>query len=279
MNTSKQLEIESIPNPTIVESQTNKDLSNLTRLFQNHKIHFIEFENQILINNKDVCDYLEYHDARAVMRRLDEDEKFFLEIRLGSTGLLVRRTESQTQGQWYINESGLYRLVIGSIKPEAQKFRKWVTSEVLPSIRKTGQYNTIPLPTDPTDIALMLADQLRAERDKRLETEKTLAIATPKAESFDKLMNSDGCFLMGDVAKIIHSEKHPCGSIRLFEFLRKNGYLNKKNIPYQKYCDLQWFKEVAKTREHPKTGEHIAYSQIYVTPHGIEVIRKLWEGK
>ena len=114
----------------------------------------------------DVCRALELSNSRIVADRLDEDER--------------RKLDLPRQGEtWFVTESGLYAVILRSDKPNAKKFRKWVTSEVLPSIRKHGAYatkDTIDKIISNPDYGIMLLQNLKEEREKREEAERRNAI-------------------------------------------------------------------------------------------------------
>ena len=167
----------------------------------------------------------------------------------------------------YVNESGLYALIFGSKLPSAKTFKKWVTSEILPSIRKTGQYSlsergiTLPDFSNPAEAARAWADmydkahtleaktqeqQLAIEaKDKKIEEDK------PKVAFADAVTSSSSCCLIGELAKILAQNGYKIGQNRLFEWLRQHHYLGSKgeyyNMPYQKYIEQGIFKLSQKT--------------------------------
>jgi len=129
----------------------------------------------MIVNNepwwvaKDVCDILEISNSRDALSRLDADEK----------GVVLTDTPGGKQKMQFVNESGLYSLIMASRKPEAKAFKKWVTSEVLPSIRKNGMYATevtVEKMLNDPDFAIELLTTLKEERAKRIEVEKTNTI-------------------------------------------------------------------------------------------------------
>ena len=143
----------------------------------------------------DVCVALSIGNSRDAMGRLDDEEK----------GVGLIDTLGGAQKMSIVNESGLYSLVLGSRKPEAKAFKKWVTSEVLPSIRKTGQYATQAAPATmalPRSFAEAL--RLAAEQAEQIERqEAALAIAEPKAKALDRLGAADGSMCVTDAAKAL----------------------------------------------------------------------------
>ena len=211
----------------------------------------------------DVCKALGYANGRkATADHVDEGD--------------VTKRDTPTTNQFgseviiqmtYVNESGLYALIFGSKLPSAKAFKKWVTSEILPSIRKTGQYNlsergiTLPNFSNPAEAARAWADmydkahtleaktqeqQLAIEaKDKKIEEDK------PKVAFADAVTSSSSCCLIGELAKILAQNGYKIGQNRLFEWLRQHHYLGSKgeyyNMPYQKYIEQGIFKLSQKT--------------------------------
>lgn len=177
----------------------------------------------------DICKALEMSNPTMVAQRLDDDERTKLDLgRQGETN--------------FITESGLYAVILRSDKPNARKFRKWVTSEVLPSIRKNGGY--IAGQENMTDDelmakALMVAQNKIAERDKQIERMK------PKEIFADAVSASETSILVGDLAKLISQNGYKIGQKRLFEWLRTNNFLIKcgssRNMPQQRFVEQGLF--------------------------------------
>lgn len=182
----------------------------------------------------DVCKALEISNPSKVAQRLDEDERTKLELgRQGETN--------------FITESGLYAVILRSDKPNAKKFRKWVTQEVLPSIRKNGGYIAGQENMSDDELmakALLVAQNKIAERDKQIERMK------PKEIFADAVSASKDAILIGDLAKLISQNGYRIGQNRLFDWLRNNGYLIKsgssRNRPMQRYVEQGLF-EVKET--------------------------------
>ena len=204
---------------------------------------------------KDVSDILEYRNAPDMVRNLDADEK------------LVRTVcvSGQNRGVNFINESGLYHAVIQSKKPEAKKFRKWVTSEVLPSIRKTGCYTVVPK-------TFAEALRLAADQSEQLEQQKAqLALQAPKVEFAEAVMGSDDAFDMATVAKTLNMGK---GRNELFAFLRDNKVLQHDNQPYQTYVDKGYFRVIEQKFVVPDGTVKINIKTV-VFQRGVDFIRRL----
>ena len=195
----------------------------------------------------DVCRALEISNSRMATDRLDEDEKADVSLTDGS----------QTRHMTAVTESGLYALVLGSRKPEAKAFKRWITHDVLPTIRQTGGYvsdeqqfvNTYLTFADANTKALFgqTLAQLRAANEQ-LEQQK------PKVLFADAVSAAHTSILVGELAKLLKQNGVDIGQHRLFQYLRENGYLIKRrgsdyNMPTQYAMEHGWFeiKETAIT--------------------------------
>lgn len=183
---------------------------------------------------KDVAEILGYSNPRdAISKHVDSEDKNSVAIRDGIT----RGNPNQT----VINESGLYCLVLSSKLPSAKKFKRWVTSEVLPALRKTGQYQVKELSGQELMAkALIEAQSVLAAKDKQIEEMK------PKALFADAVTASHTSILVGELAKILKQNGIDMGQKRLFAWLREKGYLIKRqgtdyNMPTQKAMELGLF--------------------------------------
>lgn len=196
---------------------------------------------------KDISDILGYSDSQAMTRRLDEDES------------ITDKLSGMNMNSTLINESGLYNAVLGSKLLEAKKFKKWVTSEVLPNIRKHGAYMTddaIEKALTSPDFLIQLATKLKDEKSARLEAEAQIQKDRPKVLFAEALEISDNTCLVGDLAKILRQNGIDIGQNRLFEKLRKEEYLicrrgESYNMPTQKGMDLQLFEIKTRTVNNP----------------------------
>lgn len=184
----------------------------------------------------DICKALEMSNPTMVAQRLDEDERTKLDLgRAGETN--------------FITESGLYAVILRSDKPNAKKFRKWVTSEVLPSIRKNGGYIVGQENLSDDELlakALMVAQNKIAERDRIIsEKQERIEQMRPKEIFADAVSASRTSILIGDLAKLICQNGFQIGQKRLFDWLRDNGYLMKhgasRNMPVQRYVEQGLF--------------------------------------
>lgn len=206
----------------------------------------------------DVCRALGLGNSSDVIKRLDEDERTLVSIEGASNGLPVNA----------VNEPGLYALILGSRKPEAKAFKRWITHEVIPEIRKTGGYIAGQEMMDDDQLlanALMVAQRKIAERNKQLEAanEKIKADA-PKVLFAETVEKAETCISIGTLAKILNQAGLDIGERRLFERLRNDKWLNSKgrnwNVPSQKSMDMGLM------RVHESTISRSSGIQINKTP-------------
>lgn len=192
---------------------------------------------------KDVAEILGYKKPEnAIAVHVDDEDK---------TTTLIQGTGSNYKSNAVIiNESGLYSLILSSKMPKAKEFKRWVTSEVIPAIRKHGGYLTADkieqALTDP-DTIIKLATTLKEERAARQQAEASLQAAKPKVLFADAVSASDSTILIGDLAKILKQNGYNTGQKRLFQWLRDNGYLIKRqgtdyNSPTQRSMELGLFR-------------------------------------
>lgn len=207
----------------------------------------------------DVCRALEIGNPTDAMRRLDADERTLVSIEGASNGLPVN----------VVNEPGLYSLVLGSRKPEAKAFKRWITHEVIPSIRKTGGY--ISGQETMTDSELMAKALLVAQRQIE-ERNKQIAAMQPKALFADAVSASSTSILVGELAKLLKQNGVDTGQKRLFQWLRDNGYLIKqqgvsRNMPTQRSMEMGLF-EIKESTHLDSNGNNIICKTPKVTGKG-----------
>ena len=192
---------------------------------------------------KDICDVLELSNPSVIADRLDEDEKAKVDPKqyLGS-----RSNEPAT----VISESGLYNVILLSRKPEAKKFKRWITHEVLPTIRKHGAYVTSDkleeMISDP-DAWIKVLTALKDERTAKERLQLEAAKNESKVVFADAVSVSRGTILIGELAKILKGNGIEIGQNRLFEKLRQDGYLIKRqgtdyNAPTQRAMEMGLFR-------------------------------------
>lgn len=205
----------------------------------------------------DVCSALDIGNVSQALMRLDDEEK----------GIIPNDTPGGIQGLLHVSESGLYALVLGSRKPEAKSFKKWITSEVLPSIRKTGAYGIQTL------IPKTLPEALRAYAvalEEREALELKVREDAPKVEFHERVSEAKDGQSIGDVAKILGT-----GQNRLFAWLRGQNILMASNLPYQEHLDAGRFRVIEQTWE-GRSGQHVS-TKTLVTGKGLIWIQKLWD--
>lgn len=232
--------------------------------FKNKEVRIKNINNEPYFNLKDVCEILEISNASQVITRLSEK------------GLIT--TDTLTKGGIqklnFINESNLYKLIFKSRKPQAEEFTEWVTSEVLPTIRKYGAYmtdKTIEQALTNPDFLIQLATNLKEEKEKNKKLEEKIETDKPKVIFAEALEVSDKAILIGELAKILKQNGIDIGQNRLFEYLRKNGYLCSRgeqyNSPTQRALELKLFEIKTTTINNPDGSVRVTRTT-KVTPKG-----------
>jgi len=210
-------------------------------VYENKQVRVIQINNEPWFVGRDVATILGYSKPQnAINSHVDEDDA----LKRGIEDSLGR-----TQETTVINESGLYSLILSSKLDSAKRFKRWVTHEVIPSIRKHGAYMTpdkIEQVLLNPDTIIQLATNLKEEQTKRKEAERILEEQKPKVLFADSVSASDTSILIRELAKLISQNGVPIGEKRLYEWLRNNGYLIKKtgsdfNSPTQRSMNLGLF--------------------------------------
>lgn len=215
----------------------------------------------------DVCTILEHSNVTMALGRVDDEDKAKLNLGL-------RGGESNV-----VNESGLYSLILGSRKPEAKLFKRWVTREVLPVIRETGGY---------VANEQMFVDSYFPDADESLKLILTTSLTTvkrqqaqldaqkPLVDFANHVADTTDLLTVSQMAKIANSENINIGRNKLFDWMRERGYLRHNNEPYQEYIDRGYFK-VRETHKSTAYGPQF-YTQTFVTGRGqIFLVEKLRE--
>ena len=204
---------------------------------------------------RDVCNVLGLGTPARVAERLDPDEVSQTHI----TDSMGRQQEMTI-----INESGLYNVILRSDKPEAKPFRKWVTSEVLPTIRRHGMYatpDTVEKMLADPDTTIKLLETIKQERAARMALEAKAEADKPKVLFADAVSASHTSILVGDLAKLLRQNGVEIGQNRLFSFLREKGYLcsqgERYNLPTQRSMDRGWFQVKETTINQPNGSVRI----------------------
>lgn len=220
--------------------------------YSGRQVRTVQVDGEPWFVAADVCAVLGISKYRDAVAQLDPSERASATV----------DTLGGPQSMTIVNESGVYSLTFVSRKPEARQFMRWVTSEVLPAIRKTGSYSAtaqqpVALPSR-RELALMV-----------VEAEDRIASLEPKAEAFDSYMDADNALGMGAVANQLG-----IGRNTMMRKLRELGVLQKDNRPYQRYADH--FKVVATSYEAQNITR--ATHTTYVRPSGVELIRQKLSG-
>lgn len=213
-------------------------------IFEGHEVEAFELKGQVLFNPYHVGECLELNgDAvRKAMSRMNE--KQVLKISNSDvTNNHIRKLNNA--GENFLTESGVYKLVFKSRKPNAEKFTDWVTDEVLPSIRKHGMYAVDDLINDP-DLAIKAFTALKEEKTRNKMLQADNERMRPKEIFADAVATSQTSILIGDLAKLLKQNGVETGQKRFFEWLRENGYLIKRkgadwNMPTQKAMERGLF--------------------------------------
>lgn len=209
---------------------------NELQIFENPefgRVRTVSVDNEPWFFAKDVCDALSVA-TNHVRESLDEDE--VSNLRTTEIG-----PEFGGKAPLIVSEAGLYSLILKSRKPEAKAFKRWITHDVIPAIRKTGGYHIPQSPEEQMAQGLLAAQKLLAEKDKRIEEMR------PKEIFADAVSVSKTDILIGDLAKLIKQNGHDIGQKRLFAWLREKGYLIKRkgldwNMPTQKAMEMRLFR-------------------------------------
>lgn len=226
---------------------------------------------------KDVCECLDINNSRQALARLDSDEKNSVILNDGTPG---------NPEKGIVNEYGLYSLVLSSRKPSAKAFKRWITHEVIPAIRKHGAYmtgETLEQALTSPDFLIRLATELKTEQEARRLAEQKIEADKPKVLFADSVAASHGSILVGELAKLLNQNGIDIGQNRLFNWLRENGYLicrkgTDYNMPTQRSMEMQLFniKETAITH----SDGHVSISKtVKVTGKGqVYFVNKFLKG-
>ena len=226
-------------------------------------IRIIEINNEPWFVGKDVAAALGYERAtKAIQDHISEEDKDEVPIR-DSIGRMQKTP--------VINESGVYALIFGSKLPSAKKFKHWVTSKVLPSVRRHGMYAKEELISNP-DLLIQVAQELKAEKEKNNQLHQKIVQDKPKVLFADAVSVSDTAILIGELAKILKQNGVDTGQNRFFDWMRENGYLIKRkgtdyNMPTQKAMEMGLFEIKERTINNPDGSVRITKT-VLVTGKG-----------
>ena len=230
--------------------------------FNGQEVRTVTVNNIPYFVGKDVTDILGYQNpSKALADHVDSEDKLNNKT-LASLG---------QRGGWLINESGLYSLILSSKLPQAKEFKRWVTSEVLPTIRKNGMFATDELLDNP-DFAIATLQKLKEEREAKKLLAAQIEADRPKVLFADAVSASKSSCLIGELAKILKQNGIDIGQNKLFQWLRSNGYLISRrgeswNQPTQKSMQLGLF-ELKKTNINHADGHTTVNTTTKVTGKG-----------
>ena len=251
------------------------EMSKQIKIFQNEEfgqVRVLEINGEPWLVGKDVAEALGYSDTSdALKKHVDDEDKM---------GRQIADSLGRMQNTKVINESGLYSLILSSKLPTAKKFKRWVTSEVLPQIRKTGGYLGADNNMTDEEImakALMVAQNTINKKNELLQAkEKELADTkedlNTKNKFIDQISISENSLKVGEVAQIAHKKGLKIGQNRLWEKLRAWGMIkkNSKYDPKQEYIERGYFEVVEGTKENSKgvfvykTTRVLGKGQVYI---------------
>lgn len=239
-------------------------MDGLTKIFnyEGRQVRTVLVNNEPWFVAKDVCDILNHSNSRVAISRLDEDEK----------GVSKVYTPGGYQNMSVVNEFGLYSLVLTSNLPEAKQFKRWITHEVIPTIRKTGGYvandelfvNTY-LPFADEQTKLFFSATLETVRKQN----EQIAIMKPKVEQHDRFISAENLQTLEQVGKTLG-----IGRNKLSAFLKAVGVFTQKGgspIPYQRFINEGYFK----VKQTPSRYYEFNNVQTYVTARGVSYIDKI----
>lgn len=213
----------------------------------------------------DVARILGHSEAAAMTRTLDDDEK----------GLHTVQTPGGDQALSIVSESGLYSAILRSRLAQARPFRRWVTSEVLPQIRKTGSYSATPQLSEDQIVQQALA--ITAARVEKLTAQ--LAIAQPKAAAFDRWLSSNVHYGVAEVAQALHDLGASMGRNRLFADMAARGWIYRDPRgdwrPYQAQIETGRLAVKLSRCENSRTGEEFAAHTVRITTKGAVALADL----
>lgn len=242
-------------------------MENRIKIFENAEFGKVRVN---IVNNEpmfclgDVCKVLGLTQPSKVKERLNEK----------GVNTIPTLTTGGMQELLYINESNLYKAIFQSRKECAERFSDWVTSEVLPSIRKNGGYIMEKQDETPEELmarALMIAQETLKRKEQRLlEAEDKIKENAPKVEFYNAVTGSGDTIDMRTVATVLNMG---IGRNKIFEVLRDKRVLDRKNMPYQKYIDLGYFRTV-ETQYTKSDGTNCINIKIVVFQKGLDFIRK-----
>lgn len=210
-------------------------------LFNDQQVRTVVRDGEPWFVGKDVAIVLGYGNTKdALLSHIDEEDRAILQRSENAT------FEIPNRGLTIINESGLYSLIVSSKLPTAKEFKRWVTSEVLPTIRKHGAYmdmDVIEKALTNPDFIIQMATTLKEEKQRRMEAEAKIVADEHKVDFYNAVGSTSATLTIERFAKLVTEKLGiQTGRNRMFQWLRKNGFLQANNMPYQRYINNGWFK-------------------------------------
>jgi anti-repressor protein len=249
---------------------------NAVEVFQSptgQRIRLVTRGDQTLFCVADVCGGLQHSNPSVALRLVDDDDKVLIDTRDADIPNLNRT--SINPSMWFVTESGFYALALNSQAPGAKVFRRWVTHEVLPAIRKTGSYQMAPTFQLPQTFAEALRE-LASTVEERDAAVAQVAELTPKAELASHILDADGDLSVADAAKVLSRDSNiRLGQQRLFTVLAEYGWIYRQHGDtrwrvYQVAVERGWLSELPASHYHPRTGELVLDApQVRVLPKGL----------
>ena len=249
------------------------------KIFENEefgKVRTVIKDGEPWFVGKDVAKILEYRNTKkALSDHVDEEDKY------QGDGVTIRDPMGRVQHPTIINESGLYSLILSSKMPRAKEFKHWVTSEILPTIRRTGGYvasedmfieNYLPFLDEPYRDLFRIQMTIIGKLNERIRHDQ------PLVEFANQVSNTDNLIDMNAMAKLARAENIPVGRNKLYGWLKGKGVLMANNLPYQAFIDRGYFSVKESVFETPTMTK--TYQQTFVTGKGqrfvITLLRKYY---
>jgi len=238
------------------------DITSVPFHYQGRQVRTVLVDGQAWFVGIDVAAALELGNHRDALGRLDED---------GVGTADVTDSLGRTQSTRIISEAGLYQLIFQSRVPAADTFRRWVTHDVLPTIRRTGTYSTPETPQQVMARGLVAAQQVIEQAQQQVEA------LTPRAEAWDELADAAGDYSVADAANVLCRAGITTGRQRLFQTMREVGWLYEQGgrlRPRQTAVERGYVRSRVQSHRHPRTGDLVVDPpQVRVTLRGLERLR------
>ena len=233
--------------------------------FKGNQVRTVTINDEPYFVGKDVAEILGYKDLnRAINQHVDSDDRKALSRKNSGDSYAALWSLNDWTNKVVITESGVYSLIFSSELPQAKEFKHWVTSDVLPTIRKHGAYMTnekIEEALLNPDTIIKLATELKKEREGRMLAEHQNVVNRPKVIFADAVSVSETSILVGQLAKILRQNGVNIGRNRLFAWMRDNGYLGKLgdgyNLPTQKSMELGLMEIEERTINNPNGSTRV----------------------